>query len=76
MKKKNPRKPSRLTIDLMITYALPVVEETIPTTYREAEISSKSNMWKDAMVENMSSQPKNDTWEISELPKRKKDNWL
>ena len=29
-------------------------------------------MWKDAMMEEISSLHKNDTWELSELPKRKK----
>ena len=29
-------------------------------------------MWKDAMVEEMSSLYKNDTWELTELPKEKK----
>jgi len=29
-------------------------------------------MWKDAMIEEKSSLHKNDTWELSELPKRKK----
>jgi len=29
-------------------------------------------MWKDAMVEEMSSLYKNDTWELTELPKGKK----
>ena len=29
-------------------------------------------MWKDAMVEEMSSLHKNDTWELTELPKEKK----
>ena len=53
-------------------YALPVVEETIPFIYREAEISSESKMWKDAMEEEISSQHKNDTWELIELPKEKK----
>ena len=29
-------------------------------------------MWKDAMIEEMSSLHKNDTWKLSELPKEKK----
>ena len=53
--KRNPLKPSWLTTDMIVAYALPVVEEAIPFTYREAEISSESKMWKDAMVEEMSS---------------------
>jgi len=55
-----------------VAYALPVVEEAIPSTYMEAEISSKSKIWKDAMMNEMSSLHKNDTWELSGLPKGKK----
>ena len=47
---RNPRKPSWLTIDMIMAYALPVVKEAISSTYREAEISSKFKMWKDAMM--------------------------
>ena len=57
---------------MIMAYAIPVVEETIPSTYREAEIRSESKMWKDAMEEEISSQHKNDTWELIELPKKKK----
>ena len=55
-----------------IFYALPVVEEVIPSTYKEAEISSESKMWKEVMEEEMSSLHKNDTWEQIELRKGKK----
>jgi len=51
------------------TYALLVVKEVISSTYREAEIGSESKMWKDAMEEEMSSLHKNDTCELTELPK-------
>jgi len=70
--KRNSRKPSWLTTDMIVTYALPIVEEVIPSTCREAEITSEFKMWKDAMVEEMSSLYKNDTWELTELPKGKK----
>jgi len=73
--RKNSRKPSWLTTNMIVTYDLQVVEEAVPSTYREAEISSESKMWKDAMVEEMSSLYKNDTWELTELPK-KEGNWL
>ena len=59
--KRNPRKPSWLTTDMIMAYTLPVIEEVIPSTCREAEISSESKMWKDAMEEEMSSLHKNDT---------------
>ena len=55
-----------------MAYALPVVEEVISSTYREAEISLEFKMWKDALMEEMSSLHKNDTWELSEFPKGKK----
>ena len=60
---------------MILAYALPVVEEVIRSIYREAEISSESKMWKDAMEEEMRSLHKNNTWELIELPKGKKDLW-
>ena len=54
--RKNTRKPSWLTADMVVAYALPVVEEAIPSIYREAEISSESKMWKDVMEEEISIQ--------------------
>jgi len=59
--KRNPHKPSWLTTDMIVAYALLVVEETISSTYREVEIISEPMMWKDAMVKEMSSLYKNDT---------------
>ena len=46
---------------MVVAYALPVVEEAIPSTFREAEISSESKMWnwKAAMEEEMKSLYKN-----------------
>jgi len=35
--RRNPRKPSSLTTDMIVAYALSVVEEAIPSTYRKAE---------------------------------------
>jgi len=52
---KNPRKPSWLTTDLIVAYALLVVEKAISSIYREAEISSEFKMSKDAMMEEMNS---------------------
>jgi len=70
--RRNSLKPSWLTTDMIVAYALPVIKEMISSTYREAEISSESKMWKDAVKEEMSSIHKNDTWELTELPKGKK----
>jgi len=44
----------------------------IPSTYRVVKISLQSKMLKDAMKEEMNSLHKNDTWELTELSKRKK----
>jgi len=57
---------------MIVGYTLPVVEEAIPSTHMKAEISSECKMWKDAIEEEMSSLHKNDTWELTELPKGKK----
>ena len=38
---RNTRRPGWLTTDMIVAYALPVVEEAIPSTFREAEISSE-----------------------------------
>ena len=35
--RRNSHKPSWLTTDMIVAYALPVVEEAIPSTYKEAE---------------------------------------
>jgi len=70
--RRNTRRPGWLTTDMVITYALPVVEEAIPSTFRETEISSEARMWKAAMNEEMQSLYKNDTWELTKLPKGKK----
>ena len=42
--RRNPRKPSWITTNMIIAYALSIIEEVIPSTYMEAEISSKSKM--------------------------------
>jgi len=64
---------------MIVTSALSVIEEAISSTYREVEISSEFKIWKDNMMEEMSSLHKNNTWELSELPKGKKAigrNWV
>jgi len=40
---------------MIVTYALRIVEEVIPSTYRESKMSSESKMWKDAMMEEINS---------------------
>ena len=46
---------------MIVSYALPIVEEAIPSTYGETEISSEFKIWKDVMMEEISSLHKNDT---------------
>ena len=70
--RRNTRRPGWLTTDMVVACALPVIEEAIPSTFREAEISSEARMWKKAMNEEMQSLYKNDTWELTKLPKGKK----
>jgi len=48
---RNPCKPSWLNTNMIMAYTLPVVEEAISSTYRKAEISSKTKcgrmpLWK------------------------------
>ena len=69
---RNPREPSWLTSNMIVAYALSVIGKAIPSTYRETEISSEFKMWKDVIMEEMSSLHKNDTCELSGLPKEKK----
>ena len=60
--RRNSRKPSWLITYMIVAKALPAIEEAIPSTYREAKICLEFKMWKDAMVEEMSSPYKNNTW--------------
>ena len=46
---------------MIVAYALSVVEEAIPSTYRKAEISLESRMWKDVIMEETNSLHKNNT---------------
>ena len=61
---------------MIVAYALPAVEGAIPSTYRKTKIRSESKIWKDIMIEEMSSLHKNDTCKLSELPKGKKGDKL
>ena len=68
--RRESRKPARYTDT--VAYALPVVDDDIPVTYREAVQSSESDEWKSAMDDEMQSLRKNNTWELVQLPKGKK----
>ena len=41
---RNPHKPSWLVTNMIVAYALSVIEEASPSTYKKVEISSKSKM--------------------------------
>jgi len=56
---------------MIVAYTLSIVEEAISSTYKKVEIRSEFKMWKDAMMEEMTSLHKNNTWELIELPKEK-----
>jgi len=42
--RRNSRKPSWLATNMIVAYALLIVEEAIPSAYRKAEINSESKM--------------------------------
>jgi len=58
----------------MVAYALLVniMEDSVPSIFREAESSSESELWRNAMMEEIESLHVNDIWELVELPKGKK----
>ena len=49
--RRNSQKPAWLTANMNVTYTLSVIEDAIPSTYREVEISYELEMWKEAMLE-------------------------
>ena len=55
--KREIQKPARY-VDA-VAYALPIVEEDIPSTYKEAACTSESGKWKKAMEKEMQSLHKN-----------------
>ncbi|KAH9782721.1 Integrase catalytic domain-containing protein [Citrus sinensis] len=66
------KKPGWLTKDMVVAYALPVIDDDIPNTFGEALCSSKSDQWKLAIEEEMKSLHQNQTWELVKLPKGKR----
>ncbi|KAH9753759.1 hypothetical protein KPL71_015193 [Citrus sinensis] len=66
------KKPGWLTKDMVVAYALPVIDDDISNTFSEALRSSESDQWKLAMEEEMKSLHQNQTWELVKLPKGKK----
>ena len=68
--KRNVVKPIRYANT--VAYALPILEDDIPSTYKEASKSSERVKWDAAMGEEMESLHKNDTWKLVKLPKGKR----
>ncbi|KAH9662850.1 hypothetical protein KPL70_019489 [Citrus sinensis] len=66
------KKPEWLTKDMVVAYALPVIDDDIPNTFGEALRSNESDQWKLAMEEEMKSLHQNQTWELVKLPKGKR----
>ena len=60
--KRSIRKPA-LFSDMVVAYALPVevMEDSVPSTFREAELSSEFELWRNAMMEEIESFHVNDT---------------
>jgi len=48
---------------MVVAYALQVevMEDSVPSSFREVELSSKSELWRNAMVEEIESVHVNDT---------------
>ncbi|KAK0584100.1 hypothetical protein LWI29_007622 [Acer saccharum] len=68
--KRDIRRPARYTD--MVAYALPVTDDDVPYTYREAVDSTDNVKWKMAMDEEMQSLHQNETWKLTPLPKGKR----
>ncbi|KAH9803321.1 hypothetical protein KPL71_001718 [Citrus sinensis] len=61
-----------LTKDMVVAYALPVIDDDIPNTFGEALRNGESDQWKLAMEEEMKSLHQNKTWELVKLPNGKR----
>lgn len=64
------RKPARCTNS--VAFVLPIIDNSILSTYREAMRNLEHVGWKKAMGEEIQSLHKNQTWELVQLPKGKK----
>ncbi|KAH9754532.1 Integrase catalytic domain-containing protein [Citrus sinensis] len=56
-----------LTKDMVVAYALPVIDDDIPNTFGIALRSSESDPWTLVMEEEMKSLHQNQTWELTRL---------
>lgn len=60
----------------MVTYALPVTEEEIPTTYEEAAIHADSVEWEKAMGQGDSVTSQEQDLGVGSVTTWKERNWL
>ncbi|GJR43097.1 kinase-like domain, phloem protein 2-like protein [Tanacetum coccineum] len=80
--RRTKKAPSRFGFKDYVAYTLQVAEEVESlesATYREDITSKDSNMWIAAMGEEIESLHKNKTWELDQLPERRKVvgcNWV
>ena len=70
--KKRDKETGWLTKDMVVAYALPVIDDDIPNTFGKALRSSESDLWKLTMEEEIKSLHQNQTWELVKLPKGKR----
>ncbi|KAH9682404.1 hypothetical protein KPL71_027339 [Citrus sinensis] len=66
------KKPGWLTKNVVVAYALQVIDDDIPNTFSEALRSSESDQWKLAMEEEIKSLHQSQTLKLIKLPKGKK----
>ncbi|WCJ18000.1 Transposon Ty1-LR1 Gag-Pol polyprotein [Euphorbia peplus] len=67
----NVKAPNRFGFEDMVSYALNVGSDD-PANFQEAITSREKEGWMGAMVEEMESLHKNETWELARLPEGKK----
>jgi hypothetical protein len=65
------RPPIRYSFEDMVSYAL-VISSGDPTTFQDAINSQEKSKWMGAMAEEIEFLHKNQTWDLMELPERKR----
>ena len=68
--KRDTWKPARYTN--IIAFALSIIDDNIPSTYKEAIRVPKSGEWKKAIDKEINSLHKTNIWDLVPLPKNKK----
>ncbi|GJX90903.1 retrovirus-related pol polyprotein from transposon TNT 1-94 [Tanacetum coccineum] len=70
MPKRNTKRPARLNDT--VACASSIAADDVPTTYSEAVRDSKNEKWRIGISEEIQSLQKNQTWDLTNLPKGKK----